>query len=114
MNTEARLSFQDLDRDELLALLGRRLIVCSQADLLWAKWEIASDRHLQACRDHSAAFGAEGQALLAYRAKPNSKTLAAWETAENKERRLYRRSERLRRLADDLYAQHSKAMEARS
>lgn len=109
-----RLSYQDLDRDELLALLGRRLILCSQADLLWAKWEVASARALQASREHSSTFGAEGNAILAYRHKPNSKTLAAWEAAQSAEKRLGRRADRLRRLADDLYQRHEQAIGARS
>lgn len=109
-----RLTYQDLDRDELLALLDRRPLFARQSDLLWAKWEVASARALQASRDYSATFGAEGKAILAYRQKPNSRTLAAWEATAAASKRAGRRTDRLRSQADQLYQRHEKAMEARS
>ena len=109
-----RLTYQDLDRDELLALLHRGVLLCSQADLLWAKWEVTSARALKAAQDHSATFTAEMNAIRAYRDKPNPKTLGAWEAAVAAEKRASRRADRLRRSADQLYERHEKAMGARS
>lgn len=109
-----RLTFQDLDRDELLALLNRRLLLCSQADLLWAKWEVTSERSINTFQAYIAASEQSDVAFKFHLAKRCSKSLAAHEAAAAKEKRLKTQAERLRRLPDDLYERHRKATEARS
>ncbi len=107
------LSFQDLDRDELLALLGRRVLMMSQADLLWAKWEVNSQRAIDAFKEYMAAGEEAHRALVAYTRKRNSKALAELEAAEAKEKRLRTKHGRLDRLERELFRRHQEAKEAR-
>ena len=109
-----RLTYQDLDRDELLALLGRRVVMISQADLLWAKWEVNSQRAIDAFKEYMAAGEEAHRALVSYARKRNSKSLADLEAAQAKEKRLRAKHVRLDRLERDLFRRHREISEARS
>ena len=107
-----RLTYQDLDRDELLALLDSRPLLCRQSDLVWAKWEVTSQRSIDVFKLYMGASEITERAFDAYRKKGDSKSLAAYETAKSKEKRLRDRSRRLSREADQLYQRHQKLREA--
>lgn len=109
-----RLTYQDLDRDELLALLGRRVVMISQADLLWAKWEVNSQRAIDAFKEYMAAGEEAHRALVAYTRKRNSGSLANLEAAQAKEKRLRAKHGRLDRLERELYRRRREISEARS
>ncbi len=109
-----RLTYQDLDRDELLALLERRVVLISQADLLWAKWEVNSQRAIDAFKEYMAATEETHRTLVAYTRKRNSKSLADLEAAQAKEKRLRAKHGRLDRLERDLFRRHRETSEPRS
>lgn len=113
MSDQTRLTFRDLDRDELLALLDDRPLLCSLSDLLWAKWTVASKRSTTTLDAYIEASKATSEAFQVYCDKRNAKALAAHEAALAKEQRLKVRFERFRRLEKRLYQQHENALEAR-
>jgi hypothetical protein len=59
-------TLDDLDRDELLRLIrGGLLFRCSEADLIWAQWEVAGDRWQAAWAAYRQASMAAHDALKA-------------------------------------------------
>lgn len=109
-----RLTYRDLDLAELQALLARQVTFFSQSDLLWAKWEVVSQKALDMFPEIAAADEADHRAFDAYMARRDAKTLGAWEAARAKAKRLRAKQDRLERQQEELHRRHREAVEARS
>lgn len=128
-------TIDDLDRDELLQLIRgvhkRHFIGFFEKDLVWARWEVASARTVRFLDEASSLYdqisSARNEVLAkekAYRAallsamrsprtvakirKAYAVACAALDEIEERQRRLHDKSDRQRRLADQLYAQYER------
>lgn len=96
-------SWRDLSWPELVALLTRHPPYARRRDLLTAQWDVAEARAADASSAEQQARDAERAAFDAWMKARDSKTLAAYERAQD----IYRRDEaalrRARARADQLF-----------